>query len=437
MKPVNLVFFSYLAICLLVALLIWLNPNHYTSIDSQYYLQSATHLRDGKGYVLYEHGQYVWNSTFPIGYPALIALVSWSGMLSALAASKLVNGLALGLFTYVWTLRLGARQSLWFLAIWATGPFLRLLAYTWSETVFLVVLAEWVWQVHALVLHSTKASASKLLLLSISLFLVRYVGGFCVSVLLLLVIGLPAAKTRWGRLWSQELNTTFPKHVGWVIGVGTACLCGYFWLNLQLSGSGWGGERVFLAESVPKVLRLFAFALLNECLLIRDFSLKNANGLAWLGLLVQSLLIGMLLWPITNCWERLKRLPTPGLLSWLFAGTGICYLLVLVGLRLISPFDGPNQRLLSPFTFCLLMAGLIWVGSWPLHAQRRFSRIGLLLLLLSWLELLPHAHLTDKLGMLLKFQGTEIQKPLLPDLQQPTIKHHSLSIIHYPLNRLL
>ena len=59
----------------LVLALAWINPNHFTTIDSGYYLAAAQNLLDGRGYVVREEGRLVWNGTFPLGYPVAIALV--------------------------------------------------------------------------------------------------------------------------------------------------------------------------------------------------------------------------------------------------------------------------------------------------------------------------------------------------------------------------
>jgi hypothetical protein len=127
--------------------LIILNPTHFTSVDSGYYLQSAANLIGGRGYVVEEDGRWVWNGTFPIGYPALIAAGAGFSGLSVLWASKLINIMVVVLSAGLWLRRVGPERTLWLLSIWWMGGFLRILAYTWSETLFLVLLAEWVWAI--------------------------------------------------------------------------------------------------------------------------------------------------------------------------------------------------------------------------------------------------------------------------------------------------
>ncbi|WP_288424880.1 hypothetical protein [uncultured Spirosoma sp.] len=118
------------------------NPNRFTTVDSGYYLQSATNLLNGQGYVISNNGQLAWNGIFPIGYSILIALSSFLTNLSVLWASKLVNVLAVSLSAIAWQYRIGTIRTLWLLSVWWLGGFLKILVSTWSETVFLVVLAE-------------------------------------------------------------------------------------------------------------------------------------------------------------------------------------------------------------------------------------------------------------------------------------------------------
>jgi len=382
------------------------NPNRFTTVDSGYYLQSATNLLNGQGYVICDNGQLVWNGIFPIGYSVLIALSSFLTNLSVLWASKLVNLLAVGLSAIAWRYRIGTTRTLWLLSVWWLGGFLKILASTWSETVFLVVLAEWVWCLFRFLPEPTRWHSARLFLVSCALFLLRYVGGYVVLTTMVL------AGLSW--LHRQRLERTLRLTFGrsvlvWLLICSLAALTGfraYFYLNNQLSGSPFGGERFLATEPAPVLAHLFGQSLLNEVLLIRDFSPNQPAGLTWFGAGIQVfLLVGL-----SVRWRQYTRgqeaLPPLGALSRLFILTGITYLIVLFGLRTVSPFSGPNLRLMAPATFCLLTASLLWVSA-SSYLRRLVRPVWLVLLLCSWLQLLPQADMSHKLNQIWPFTGQQ------------------------------
>ncbi len=389
-----------------LVVLVILNPTHFTSVDSGYYLQSAANLISRRGYFVEEDGRWVWNGTFPIGYPALIAAGSGLTGLPVLWASKLINIIAVVLSAGLWLRRVGPVRTLWLLSIWWIGGFLRILAYTWSETLFLVLLAEWVWALSGFLGSSTLRQAAGLVLLSLGLFLVRYVGGFVVGfmVLLSVVIYLIPARTQHLLGISVQRRTA-----GLLLIIAGICLTGmgaYGWLNHQLSGSLWGGERFLPTESTRSLVTLFGLSIGNELLLIRDFLPSGNNSLAWVGVAIQLLWLFMLrrrLFQETSFRQQSispDQLPNSvpiSTLSRLFIFVGGVYTFVLFGLRIVSPFSGPNARLMAPVTYCVLMALLLWVGTTSNDWQRKLRPYWLFLLVCSWLQLLPQMDLSTKM----------------------------------------
>ncbi len=384
------------------------NSNRFTTVDSGYYLQSATNLLNGQGYVISNNGQLVWNGIFPIGYSILIVLSSFLTNLSVLWASKLVNVLAVSLSAIAWQYRIGTTRTLWLLSVWWLGGFLKILASTWSETVFLVVLAEWVWCLFRFLPEPTRWHTVRLFLVSCALFLLRYVGGYVVMTTLLL--------TGLSRLNRQRLERSLRLTFGqgalvWLLICSLATLTGfraYFYLNNQLSGSPFGGERFLATEPAPVLAHLFGQSLLNELLLIRHFTPNQPTGLTWLGAGLQTFLpVGLY-----ARWRRHTRIqestPPLGALSRLFILTGVTYLLVLFSLRTVSPFSGPNLRLMAPATFCLLSATLLLVSA-SRYLRRLVRPVWIVLLLCSWLQLLPQADMSRKLNRILPF--SEQQAP--------------------------
>lgn len=395
MSQTRFLWTGYFALGVIMAGLVLINPNHFTSIDSGYYLQSATNLLAGRGYVIQENGQLTWNGTFPIGYSALIAAVSGLAGLPVLVASKLVNYLAIGVSISCWTKRVGSTQAVWLLGIWGLGSFLKIAVYSWSETVFLVLLAEWVWCLHQLLRKPITSRALTLYLIGSGLFLTRYAGGFVfglTGVLAILAWLSPGwLKANFGIIQQRLLALKLVI----ISAAGLVSMLAYFWMNQQVSGSYFGGERFVSTESPIGLARIFSWAILNECLLIRDFVPEGANKLAWFGMIIQLVLFGVLYRQLLRNHFSDGKLPVITLLIWLFALTAVFYLFVLLTVRVFSPFSNPNFRLMAPFTFCLLLALSLWIFEWPMHKQRLLRPWGLLLC--SWLQLVPETNLIPKL----------------------------------------
>lgn len=391
-------FVAYVAVTgLFITGLTLVNPNHFTSIDSGYYLQSATNLIRGQGYRFQENDHRVWNGIFPIGYSALIALVSALTGVSVLISSKLVNYLALCFFAGCWLRRLGADGAGWLLSVWWLGGFLKILAYTWSETLFLVLLAEWVWSFHHCLTRPSIRRSGVLFGTSYLLFLTRYIGGYvfgllgCAGLLIWLF-----PKQKWSLAGSAPPKKIHSYLLG-ISGIGVVGMSLYFLINYQLSGSLYGGERLLPTESAADLAFLFGQSLLNEWLLIRDFLPNESNQLAWLGLVIQLVVAGIFYWQFRKKTISIGHLSDFPSLSHAFILTGFAYLLVLFLLRIVSPYAGPNLRLMAPFTFCIVSAGLIWVGTQPIGWQRFSRPYWVFLLLCSWLQLLPQADFNRKL----------------------------------------
>ncbi|MBD2700382.1 hypothetical protein IC229_07040 [Spirosoma sp. BT702] len=386
---------AFVAICLLLTGLSWIHSTHCTSVDSSYYLQSAANILTGRGYVVNANGQLVWNSTFPMGYPFLIVMIAGLFGIPVLVASKLVNLIALCFFAWVWARRLGISRAFWLLSIWVLGGFLKIAAFTWSETVFLVLLAEWVWALHRLLNVSSLRWAARLMALSLSLFLVRYVGGFVFGLLLLLVLLRQIFPNLFQKRYVESHQGLFTSWGTDIALAGFVLMGVYFWINHHFSGTFSGGERFLPTESPGELALLFGRSLLNEFLLIRDFSPSAPNVLAWIGLGLQTILMGVFYRRHRFLLPRSVMLLRSHLLSNLFILTGITYVVVLFTLRTISPFSEPNLRLMAPFSFCLFSAFFLNVGRWPVYWQRRLLPYWLVLLLLSWLQLLPQNNLSS------------------------------------------
>ena len=135
----------YLAIVSTIALRTVVESTHYVSIDSEYYLRVSENIVDGSGIVapdIYPFNSATLEERFakwPLGYPAMIGLVSWVTGFPSLVSSKITNVLFLGLVFFL--LHFWHKKQAWFIALYfCSYSMLEVYSYTWSEGAFLFLI---------------------------------------------------------------------------------------------------------------------------------------------------------------------------------------------------------------------------------------------------------------------------------------------------------
>jgi hypothetical protein len=372
----------------LVLLLAYINPNHYTTIDSHYYLQSASNMLAGHGYTILEGNEYQWNGTFPIGYPAAISMVSSFTKINTLWSSKLVNISASGIWLFFINQWFGKRKSVILGYILFLGSFLKLWAHTWSESLFLIILFCWVFHFYHLVNSPglQKARIIYVLFLGLLLMLMRYAGIFIIPLTLCCAV-FWIYKNEYRKSLFFGLSAVF-----WLTG-----FISYLYLNKYQSGEWYGGNRFEGSFSIFENIFVFLKGLLNELLLIPDIEFKSSNVLFWAGVTFQILIIILLR-------KYLPKTITVPDLTLTFWVTAFSYLIFLFTLRIFSHFDEPGFRILAPFTF-LILCGLLH----SIPQEKLTYRLQYLLtvfVMVSWLEIIPRDGLQRKvkhsIGVLFK-----------------------------------
>lgn len=340
------------------------NPNHYTTVDSGYYLSSAQALLDGEGYVIREDDQRIWNGYFPPGYSLCIAGIAFIFQVSVLWASKVVNWLASGLLIYFFQRKFSPGAVVILGAFLCSGIALKLWVHTWSEPLFLSLLFIWCYY------YSRDRQRSGWLLFGLGslLIMVRYAGIFIVPVLLLS----PGNIT----LRSRRTDT------GLALGLTMVFLL-ILWNNYSQSGEPYGGSRFTEVTSLTETTKLFMIGLINEILLIRDINGQGIDWLSFSGIILQTVWCVIILksgsikqMDLSFCVKAARP----------FISMAFCYLIFLFVLRLFSPFDAPGYRLLSPFTF-LIITGCLSGLTLKENPRKYFPWI--FLIIISWLHLLP------------------------------------------------
>lgn len=365
----------------LVLVLVYWNPNHFTTIDSGYYLESATHLLRNEGHSYTENGRLIWNGTFPIGYPATIAFVSILTGLSPLWASKVVNLLVSALFLYLLRRWFGERKAVISGCILLLGQFVKLWAHTWSEPLFLVLLFAW-----AYLFFKSSQRYWLVFGLGLALMLVRYAGIFIIPFTLVL-----AAYNLW-KSKTPIAKIQFRLVFGWVVVIAA-----YFCFNLYKSGDWYGGERFETKISFLQNLVIFGKGMLNELFLFRDTDFTQPDLLFVVGL---GLEVIVAIFFFNNNGSRPLYGPYLVRFAW---NTALGYLIFLFVIRLFSPFDAPGYRLLAPFSF-LFFWGILDRMKESNFAGKRVL-IGWFALMASWLQLLPQSQAEYKLKPLMQWLG--------------------------------
>ncbi len=368
-------FLIFLTVTGLALLRIFLSSDYCLVSDSHYYIQTAERFKAGLGpTIILESGAIVYNSAWPLGYPAFILPGLYLGF-NGIWASKLVN-----LIVIIWVLVelkkvWGDKAPILALALFA---FVKVLAFSWSESLlfaFTLSLTHGIW--NAFHKKMTFQLFLGLFIAGFGMFFTKYIGG--ISVVLLAIAALLACLTHKKKLMFQFLLVT----ILLILSFG-----GYFLMNATFSDHIWGGTRFISVEPGPEWTVMVISALVNELLLIRDWD--NFSSIDWIGLaglFIQGYVIYRLL--------KIKA-ATPERSDPYFAELSQWYLVValvlgftLIIIRAFSPFDPLDIRLLAPSTFFLLLFVLGYFAALPRYWRKVQRYIFFIFALSSICALLP------------------------------------------------
>ncbi|WP_159469342.1 hypothetical protein [Dyadobacter sp. 3J3] len=362
----------------LVLLLAYVNPNHYTTIDSQYYLESASNILEGHGYTILDETAFQWNGTFPAGYSLAIAFVTFLTKINVLWASKIVNIGSTGILFFFLNVWLGRNKSILIACILFLGSFLKLWAHTWSEPLFLGILFGWTYHFNQINTEPefSKSNIIYIFLLGIGLMFVRYAGIFIIPLCLCYSVYY---------FWKEEKSKSLILIVLAVFW--SAGFLFYILLNYQNSGELFGGVRfdgnILIAENVIS----FTKGLINETALFGNTTFQSIDLLFLTGISCQ-IFISLLIIKELKSHFALTNLNKSLFIISFF------YLVFLFVLRIFSHFDEPGYRLLSPFTFFIL-CGIV-CGISDVQITVRLKNLLVVLVVISWIEIIPKDGLKEK-----------------------------------------
>lgn len=364
----------------LILLLACINPNHYTTIDSQYYLESGRNILDGNGYTIFEEKDFQWNGTFPAGYSLAIAMVSFFTKIDVLWASKIVNIGTTGIWFFSLNSWFGRSKSVLIGGILILGSFLKLWAYTWSEPLFLVILFCWTYHFYQFSI-SSEISISRLIpvfLLGFLMMLVRYAGIFIIPSIIICSVYYFQKKEK-----DKSLAAAFLSFF-WSAG-----LVSYLFLNYKNSGELYGGARFDGNILIGKNVVSFAKGLINEISIFGNFTFHSFNTFSFIRIGSQISMTSLII-------KELR--PNFVITHWIQHTflVAFFYLTFLFILRIFSHFDEPGFRLLCPFTF-LILCGLV-CGISDEQITIRLKNLLIVFVVVSWIEIIPKDGLKEKLS---------------------------------------
>lgn len=382
----------YLCICVVLALRINIESTGYMSPDSEFYTKSATNYLAGKGFVapnihpFDETSPESFMTVWPIGYPVVIAIVSYLTGFDAFVSSKLANAIFLGfifILLYYWY----GSYSLLPACYFCSFNQLEIYSYTWSEGVFLFFLL-WLLYLSEKVLSQKRTYLHTVLLISclVVLTLLRYAGLIYFFYIAFIAV----------ILFLQNKNS-LAKQFTFVVSVSSLLIFCYLLNNYSISGGFFGNHpRIFPEiESWLSFITLLFNGFINELFIARKFYWS------WDPIFVLLLILQLIV-----CYYIFKKRTLLNL-RWVQKNHGLTailssffYLIFIVILRKISPFDAFDYRILAPFStpiFIVLLGNLRFES-----VPHKFGHLNILIVsffILSLLMNLPKTFLLNWFGI--------------------------------------
>ncbi|GGK56894.1 hypothetical protein ACD591_15100 [Rufibacter glacialis] len=345
----------FLAISLVILVRVALEPDGYTTPDSNHYMKGAGGLLTTGDLTYTIGGKTSTFTIWPLGYSFSIATVAYLSPFSLLWNSKLVNLLWIAL-TFLLLRRLYPENAFWIGLVFCMHSILDIFSFTWSEPGFMVIMLWYSVALHHFLFKPDQRTewAFHLVFAIIGAFLYRYFGAY-----LLGVLSLFGVYFLWKRKW---------KEVGLLIGVAAGVvgfILSYFWFVQQHTGYYSGTTRIPADESFLYLLQNLAQTQLNEFLLIRKLPFHQVDYLAILFLVLQ---LGVLLLVVqrirkSTSWKETLAPKALDSLPLTIAFVGGTYWLTMVVLRFFMKFDMFDFRLITPATFLFLVAGHAYLAA--------------------------------------------------------------------------
>ncbi|TXK51979.1 hypothetical protein FVR03_02540 [Pontibacter qinzhouensis] len=388
----------YIAVCATIVLRVSVEVTGYMSPDSDYYLEAASSLKNGHGVYIRDlyapQGPFTPNkripfTAWPIGYPFLIFVVSELTPLDIFWAGKTVNLLFIGL-AFLLIRHIQREHSYIIASIFGAFTILEVSSYTWSESIFMIGLLYLCYIFTNIYVDKNRSfSMLKILLASIFIFLIRYIGIIAAGAIFLAFVYY---------FWYNKDSKT-SKHFLYVLLTLSLFISLYLCTNYYIAGYNTDVQRLTKEmESFPEVVWMALKGLAGELFLLRRYYFNGFPD--WLTIAAASFqlilfyMIYSSLRKQRGIWQEFQK----NIFSHMCLLMAGLYLLLLISLRSISQFDPINYRLLSPFTFLMLTGVIHYIVALPDHHTdiKKAKHLILALFLISLIINLPKEYILGK-----------------------------------------
>ena len=310
----------------------------YISPDSSHYLRAAREILNGNGFNVYPG----WFAIWPIGYPALIALVAFITRTEIYLASKILSIIIVWIIGLLLYKRFG-RVAWAFAFVMMNVGFRYIFFYTWSETVFILGLFLLAFTAVDIITENTVNASNyiRLTFILLLLFLSRYIGAFALSIVGLLwllnayMFVLKKDKIAGKRTLYLSLSGI----------ISALSMIAYLLMNQSKTGHMTGIERVPAGPAREILLDLYR-AMMIEMDYVFDtfFSIGSAR----LALLLWFILILFIIHTVSKAKSCIISHERNIITALSFIVIGVLYWIAIIFMRLTSDFDDFNFRLLFP-----------------------------------------------------------------------------------------
>ena len=344
-----ILFVVFLIVVLSISVKIIFNESGYLSNDSTNYLFLAENIVNGHGYYTHTEdgidGSRRLFSSWPIGYPTLISIVSVVTGLSVFISSKVLNIVFIG-STLLLFKKISPVNAWVYALIFLFSSYLEIYSFTWSETGFIFGLVLFSYYLYRFINDNTNIYfVSCILLLSVLfLFLIRYIGALTIGVLGLTWIYL---------LFSNRESRKKLIIISVLIVFNISIVIGYLYFNYVETGLTSGRARVLAPESNYILFVTLVKALLAELSII---TYHPRTSFIVPALLFQFLLVSFYFYKKKFTYNSSNSPSEFVSLYKVLALVGVCYLLCIIAIRWVFYFNEYSFRLLGPGSFLLFVA---------------------------------------------------------------------------------
>lgn len=368
-----------------------LHPDGYITSDSAHYLQMSKNFLagDGMSTVNFIPDMSTYQATWPVGYPVLIAGVSFVTGLSVFWASKVVNILVFALCLLLLQ-RLFKEKASIVAMVFFISTFTTDFAYTWSEVPFFLGL---IWLVFGIVRYvetNRYRYAVHMSLAAMFLFFMRYIGLIGAG-----IVGLVGFYYLFRKKWREMLTC-------WIAGTIPILVAGlYLVKNYIETGLMTGMERIPRAESTPEFIRMVYRGIRGE------INILSTSSQVYFTESLLLIVVAIVLFVRPKHIAALFQLPKEKLLlPGMFLFAGIVYTLAIVYMRWNSHFDPLNFRLLAPATLMFWLFIISWFAQLDKESWKRWRNSLLVMFSVALLMNVGYKTYTSALSPSADYQDT-------------------------------